>query len=112
MCRTILFLLALSVSSAAMARDATGRYADSPYHEWYEEQRDVYGILCCDRADARWYEGSYTINANGTVTLNLPGGDLIIEAYKVLKGPNPTGHPVLWQNALGATACFSPGPQT
>lgn len=104
-CGVALFLL---WSLAAQARD-DGRYANAPHKEWYRNQHNAQGQWCCSEADGHPYFGNYTINDDGSVTLD---DDRTLPAYMVLKGPNPTGHAVYWysENEWGRRDyCFSPG---
>jgi hypothetical protein len=104
-------LALILVAGAAFARDPDGRYANSPLKEWYHEQHNSAGQWCCDEADGHPYDGDYTLNPDGSVTI----GKETIEADKVLKQPNPTGHAVWWyiDNNYGRTTyCFIPGALT
>lgn len=101
---------------AATARDADGRYANSPLHDWYAEQRNSAGQWCCNEADGHLFYGDYRINEDGSVVVN-PGtpDEHKIESYKVLKKENKAGAPVWWytENAYGKTTyCFIPGSLT
>ncbi len=91
----------------AMARD-DGRFSNSPYKQWFEAQHNALGQSCCNQADAEPYFGDYTLNPDGSATLQIEGGPQNIEAGKVLKGTNPTGHAIWWHTA-GYTWCFIPG---
>jgi hypothetical protein len=93
--------------------------ADDPVNAWLGRQHDANGSFCCTSTDAFVYDGAYTINANGSVTLPLPDGSThTIEAYKVIPynaskpDPNPTGSAVWWHNEQGHTYCFALGPLT
>jgi hypothetical protein len=111
---TRFLLLLLLATAPAFARDPTGQYTNSPFRQWFEQQHNAQGAWCCNNADGHEYDGDYTFNKDGSVTLLLKSGHYQIEAFKVLKGPNPTGHAVWWH--LGSldgspiTYCFSPGP--
>ncbi|WP_407146219.1 hypothetical protein [Bradyrhizobium sp. ORS 86] len=98
-------------ASPLFARDPDGRYANSPLHSWYESQHNSVGQWCCNEADGHAYFGDYTVKEDGSVVAD----GHTIEAYKVLSGPNPTGHAVWWftENAYGRmTYCFIPGSMT
>lgn len=92
------------------ARD-DGRWANSPYKDWYGQQHDANGKWCCDNSDAHPYEGDYQLNDDGSVTLE---NGIKIEAYKVIKKPNPTGSAVWWyvQPTSDSTFCFALGSLT
>ena len=97
-----LFLLMTLPSNA---RDATGKYANSPHKEWFASQYNSKGQWCCDESDGERYAGDYTINPDGSVTLD---NGTHIEAGKVLTGPNPTGVPIWWHIGEN-TFCFALG---
>lgn len=89
----------------AIAKDPDGLYNNSPYKQWFESQTNALGQYCCNESDGHPYLDDYTMNDDGSVTLQ-DGHKL--PAYMVLKGPNPTGHAVVWH--LGETYyCFAPG---
>lgn len=90
------------------AKDLDGRYANSPNHQWFESQRNSEGMSCCAESDGHLYYGDYKLNEDGSVEIE----GQTIPAYKVLKGPNPTGSAVWWftDSSYGRTTyCFSPG---
>jgi hypothetical protein len=99
--------------SPVFARDPDGRYANAPNHEWYEAQHNSAGQWCCNDADGHEYDGDYKVASDGSVTVDFDGHPYTIEEWKVLKGPNPTGHAVWWyllgENGDPVTYCFSPG---
>lgn len=106
-------LLSVVVYSQAHARERfQGQYANVPHHEWYKAQRNKAGNACCDEADGHDYYGDYRINEDGSVEILGRHPDHI-QAYKVLDGPNPTGHAVWWYVDYGdwgvTTYCFAPG---
>lgn len=97
------FCVSLFFVLSALARD-DGRYASSPHKEWFKSQHNSLGEWCCDNSDGHLYYGDYTINQDGSVTVE---GETIPKE-KVLRGPNPTGAAVWWK--LGSrTYCFSVG---
>lgn len=104
--------VALFMVSGALARNINGEYDNSPNHQWFEQQTNADGRSCCGSADGQVYDGNYTMNNDGSVTLDLDAGPYQIAASNVLKGPNPTGHPIWWHNDYNGvitTYCFSPG---
>jgi hypothetical protein len=110
----IAFVVALFVYSQAKAREQyPGQYANAPHHEWYESRRNKAASSCCLEADAHDYFGNYAINPDGSVLLKSGAIPYRIEPYKVLDGPNPTGHAVWWFEDYGdwgiTTFCFAPG---
>jgi hypothetical protein len=99
------------------ARDPDGRYANSPHRNWFSAQHNSHGNQCCTNADGHEYDGRYTLNRDGSVTVEWRGKPHTIDSWKVLKDSNnPTGHAVWWY-LLGPTGepsdyCFAPGPLT
>lgn len=119
--KSILAVIGLSlVSTFASAADSTGKYANSPWADWFGRQHNADGGYCCTNFDGHVYDGDYLLNADGSVTLPLKeGGAIEIPAGRVLQwnpeDPNPTGSAVLWYGgqALAATTfvyCFAVGP--
>ena len=106
-------IIVFMLGCAAFARDPDGRYANSQYHEWFQSQHNSVGQWCCDEADGHAYYQDYKLGEDGSVTVSDEDGNPIrIEAYKVLKGSNPTGHAVWWyvDGAYGRTTyCFALG---
>lgn len=102
----------LLICAVAHARNLDGRYDDAPYHKWYEQQFNANGGWCCNKADGHPYDGEYTIDPDGGVTLKLKNGPHKIPKYMVLTGPNPTGHAVWWYVEgpdYHTDYCFAPG---
>ena len=83
--------------------------------QWYKGQHNSQGQWCCDKSDGHPFFGSYTLNKDGTVTLELASGKRTLPEYMVIKGPNPTGHAVWWYLDAGDSHtdfCFAPGTLT
>ena len=96
----IIAVLVLGVGPAA-----AGQWDSAPHHQWYEAQQDCHGGSCCGAADGKAYYGDYTLNKDGSATL---GKTQHVDACRVLRKPNPTGHAVVW--TVGPTIfCFAPG---
>ena len=111
--------LAVAASSAINLASARWRpeygKADPNIQHWYRSQHNSQGQWCCDNSDGHPYYGAYTINKDGSVTLDLKTGKHVIPAHMVLTGPNPTGHAVWWYIATPGNHtdfCFAPGPLT
>ncbi len=112
--------VALAILSASAPAHAHFMWlaADDPVKLWLGRQHDANGSYCCDGTDAFIYDGPHTINADGSVTIPLPSGELkVIDPYKVLPfnpaDPNPTGQAVWWHSdGYGSTYCFALGPLT
>lgn len=108
-CGVLLFAL---WSVAAQARDPDGRYANSPNAAWFKSQHNSEGQWCCDQSDGHFYDGNYSFNPDGSVTVEMDGKPHKIEKSKVLTGPNPTGRAVWWfvTTEWGhRDYCFAPG---
>jgi len=105
--------LAALYAVASQARDASGHYAGSPYAEWFKSQHNSEGQWCCDSADGHEYDGDYSFNADGSVTVDLAGKPHILPKHMILTGANPTGHAVWWYldtTMMGhVDYCFAPG---
>jgi len=105
-------LLVLCVTPA-MARWSP-QYAEvSPQvRTWFERQHNARGQSCCADSDGHPFYGTYVINPDGSVTMDLERGKRTLPAYMVLPGPNPTGHAIYWYRDYGTARidyCFSPG---
>jgi hypothetical protein len=105
--------LAVLYAVTARARDASGHYADSPYAEWFKSQHNEKGEWCCDKSDGHYYDGAYTLNPNGSVTIGSGKDAETLPSYMVLKHPNPTGRAVWWYLDTTISGhvdyCFAPG---
>lgn len=111
----VLALWAL-VPAPSRSRNLDGIYDNAPFHHWFKSQYNAKGQWCCDVADGHGYDGAYRFGNDGSVTLgDLFGQSRTIESFKVLKGPNPTGHAVVWYTLNEVSGqptiyCFAPGP--
>ncbi|HZD90951.1 MAG TPA: hypothetical protein VE224_12690 [Pseudolabrys sp.] len=88
---------------------------DPQIQAWYKSQHNAQGQWCCDKSDGHPYFGTYTMNKDGSVTLDLKQGKRTLPAYMVLGGPNPTGHAVWWYLDVAGhhtDFCFAPGTLT
>ena len=89
--------------------------ADAKIQAWYKGQHNAQGQWCCDESDGHAFFGAYTLNQDGSVTLDLATGKRTLPQYMVIKGPNPTGHAVWWYLDAGDSHtdfCFAPGTLT
>lgn len=89
-------------------------YASQPaeVQTWFKQQHNSRGEWCCDESDGHPYFGDYTLNQDGSVTVQYEGGPHIIPAELVLRGRNPTGHAVWWYRDTPHSHrdyCFAPG---
>jgi hypothetical protein len=105
--------LALMFCDPSVARwDAS--YASQPpeVQAWFKQQHNSRGEWCCDESDGHRFFGDYTLNNDGSVTVQFSGAPHVIPAELVLKGPNPTGHAVWWyRDTISGHRdyCFAPG---
>lgn len=95
------------------AHGAESDWKDAPQNvrEWFQRQKNGFGVSCCVPSDGEPYYGNYAFDANGNVVLFLPGGNRIIPKKKVLLNkddPNPTGHAIWWHSG-SIDWCFAPG---
>jgi hypothetical protein len=102
----LIVVIVLSLTAAQAVAFWKPRYASAPLSEWYRTQRDCDNNYCCGEADATNYLGGYKLNADGSVTLD---NGKVVSACRVLKGPNFTGHPVIWGSEKNPF-CFAVGP--
>lgn len=122
MTRIPTILIASAVCLAAILAPAIARWkpeygkTDPKIQAWYKSQHNAQGQWCCDSADGHPFFGNYTLNKDGTVTLDLADGPRTLPSYMLISGQNPTGHAVYWY--LGddpqsrTDFCFAPGSLT
>lgn len=118
----LLAIIGLALAAWFAADEANARWkasyskAEPKIKAWYHNQHNAHGDWCCDESDGHPYFGSYTLNQDGSVTLELKDGKRTLPSYMVLKGPNPTGAAVWWyiQDSAGGITdfCFAPGTLT
>jgi hypothetical protein len=89
-------------------------YASQPaeVQAWFKQQHNARGEWCCDESDGHPFYGDYTLNDDGSVTVQMDGEPHLIAAELVLKGRNPTGHAVWWYRDTTSghrDYCFAPG---
>lgn len=111
----VLLAALLFVLHKADARDQTGKWANSQYEEWFKSQHNSNGQICCDKSDGHFYDGDYTMNPDGSVTLQFKGKPHTLPKSMVLTGNNPTGHAIWWFLEFGDEHydyCFAPGSLT
>ncbi len=109
-------LFSVLTASPVLAR-WKAEYGKQPkeVQQWYKGQHNAQGQWCCDKSDGHPFFGSYTLNKDGSVTLQLASGPRTLPDYMVIKGPNPTGHAVWWYLETGdnhTDFCFAPGTLT
>src|SRR3954465_2717344 len=106
-------LLVLLFGSAAMARWSPA-YENMPpeIKSWFKQQHNSQGQWCCDESDGHPFYGDYTINSDGSVSVEFDGSQHLIPTELVPKGKTPTGHPPAWYRNISGYPrdyCFSPG---
>lgn len=110
-------LAILSASWPALARDPAGQWATSPWKAWFDAQHDLNNRSCCLWADGHFYNGSYVINPDGSVTIkDTPTGPVTLPKSQVLLwgktelSDNPTGQAIWWWTqapTLAFSYCFA-----
>lgn len=108
LCMIIAFPLAAQAKWKAAYSDASDEVA-----AWYSAQHNGIGQRCCDEADGHPFYGAYAVGKNGDVEFHFGGTHYHLPAYKVLHGPNPTGHAVWWYvdrfDGVHTDYCFALG---
>lgn len=114
-------ILSLAAMSLAILSAPWPVYAQGSNSGWFSRQHNADGGYCCDGYDGHIYDGAYTINADGSVSIPMQDGSILtMPSGKVLPfnpaDPNPTGQAVIWYNGSMASAnslsafCFALGP--
>lgn len=112
-------MLAIVLTSFVLVISAQARWkpeyanASPAIQTWYSAQHNAQGQWCCDRSDGHAFFGGYSVNSDGSVTLDTEKGPHRIPSYMVLNTPNPTGHAVWWfldrSDGTHIDYCFAPG---
>ena len=105
--RSLLVLLLLTSSS--LARDLDGQYAQAPLRDWFSQQRNVRGDVCCNDADGHpaddWGRQGRGYWAEwGGMHWDVPADALV-------SGVNRFGAAIVWVYPKGSETlrCFMPG---
>lgn len=120
----ILIGAAVVISTRAHARDADGRYANSPLKPWFDQLRSGKGLCCSDAdgtalADVDWdaKDGHYRVriapSAEGYALREPTWIDVPDDA--VITEPNRAGRTMVWPyyiNGKPVIRCFMPGSMT
>lgn len=101
-------------SHPATAKNADGQWDNAPNAAWFANQHNAQGGYCCDGSDAHLFYGNYTMNPDGSVSVRIPDGELLIQPGNVIPynpaDPNPTGTAVWWYgDTPQKTYCFAIG---
>jgi hypothetical protein len=105
-------LLVLCCGSAYARWNASYATQAPEVQAWFKQQHNSRGEWCCDESDGHPFFGDYTLNQDGSVTVEMGGQPHTIAAELVLKGHNPTGHAVWWyRDSVSGHRdyCFAPG---
>jgi len=109
--RAILGLLLACWIVPTLARD-DGRYAQSPFKQWFENLQNQNGVNCCSGADGfRVEDPDWGIDEAG-YWVRLDGALHRIEPQFLVKDRNRVGYAIVWPYvADGKTLvrCFMPG---
>jgi hypothetical protein len=113
--RGIFFSIALSLSffpGLALTRDLDGKYANSPFKQWFDSLASRRGP-CCSVADGQSVEDVDWDTKNGQYRVRLDGQWIEVPADALVTAPNKFGPAVVWlyKDYEGKTQirCFIPG---
>ena len=106
-------LAAVMLTFPASARDPNGLWAGSASHDWFLQQRNQLGEVCCDEADGRPIDDWTAEGSSYTVTID--GRTFEVPPQAVVLGPNRLGRAILWTfppakvTRAEMIRCFMPG---
>jgi hypothetical protein len=113
--RGIFFSIALSLPFfpvLALTRDLDGKYANSPFKQWFDSLASRRGP-CCSVADGQSVEDVDWDTKNGQYRVRLDGQWIEVPAEALVTVPNKFGLAVVWpyKDYEGRTQirCFIPG---
>jgi hypothetical protein len=113
--RGIFFSIALSLSffpGLALTRDLDGKYANSPFKQWFDSLASRRGP-CCSVADGQSVEDVDWDTKNGQYRVRLDGQWIEVPADALVTVPNKFGPAVVWlykdYEGKTQTRCFIPG---
>jgi hypothetical protein len=108
---SIAFLLPL-FPELALPRDLDGKYANSPFKQWFDSLASRRGP-CCSVADGQGVEDVDWDTKNGQYRVRLDGQWIEVPADALVTVPNKFGPAVVWpyKDYEGRTQirCFIPG---
>ena len=110
----VLGILALGISYA-YPKDLTGRYAQSPDHEWVKSLHSPRGAWCCDLADGRTVLDADWRSKDGQYQVRIEGVWIDVPDDAVIGEPNKIGQTIVWMyrvNGSPIVTCFLPGSMT
>ena len=114
--KTPLALALLLVASSAAARDLDGRYAGSPFHDWFMGLRSGMGP-CCSDADGNVVTDADWESRDGHYRVRIKDQWWDVPDEAVVAEPNRFGRTMVWpyyrwdpRNQLEVKIrCFMPG---
>src|SRR5579864_8345532 len=93
----LVFVILVFASNAHAKWKPAYSTADPKIAAWFSNQHNQKGAWCCDQSDGHEYDGNYTLLSDGSVDIDYGYGEhFLLPDYKILTGPNPTGHAVWW----------------
>ena len=109
-CPTVIaFVSSLILSLTARAHDPSDHYTD-----WFKNQRNQGGYVCCDGSDAHYLGSDEWTRVKGNYRVRIGGIWFDVEDSQMLRSdgdPNPTGNAILWYDVheFGFNIrCFTP----
>jgi hypothetical protein len=96
--RGLAALVLLGLIVPALGRD-DGRYAQSPYKQWFDSLRSRTGVPCCSDADGiklddpEWDCGIATVDR---CRVKIDGEWRDVPPEAVIEGPNRVGYAMVW----------------
>ena len=106
-----LFMLGVFVSHA-WPRDLTGKYAQSPDHEWVKSLHSPRGAWCCDLADGHTVLDADWQSKDSHYQVRIEGNWIDVPEDAVIGEPNKIGQTIVWMyrvNGEPVVTCFLPG---
>jgi hypothetical protein len=98
----------------AQARD-DGRYAQSPYRDWFRNLTNQYGIMCCDETDGmRLDDPDWEFDGHG-YRVRIDGHWMAVPPQSIVRQRNIMSHAVVWpwkEEGEWRIRCFMAGSGT
>jgi hypothetical protein len=101
------------LTCSADAQDPKGLWTGSAYHDWFLQQRNQLGEVCCDEADGRPID-DWSAEGHG-FTVTVDGQTFHVPEKAVVLGPNRLGRAIVWTfppakiTRADMIRCFMPG---
>lgn len=109
-----ILICAIAVISIAQARD-DGRYAQSPFKEWFNSLTNKHNVPCCDTADGRRVDDADVEIEGNHYRVRIDGQWIDVPDDAVITAPNRAGVPIVWpysQDGAIRIRCFIAGTLT